>query len=390
MTRETKIGLLVGLAFIILFGIILSEKGAGPQERTTFIAAHSPPVVEILAPPETVPGQPTHETADTDHPTSLEPSPVNVRPGTPDQPSPLKNFMPPQLDKAVAKVPPPSPDRPDPVELKAPATDKTTPARVEKKQIRYASHLVEPGQTLAGICRNYYPGRTYRMIKTVMAINAITEPARLLAGQTLKIPIDEPAQTATVRQMDQTAEMVKPRPRFASHEVQPGETLAGICHKYYPGQAYNMVSSVMKLNNIARPELLRAGQTLKIPRQAGTASAPKPPTKQPKKVFVRVPNSLLRRTRELQPQSATTTLVRKALPPARATKSQPKFYIVQPNDTLSSVAKRFYGRESIWPQLYKHNRNVIPDPHRMRSGLKLRLPQLTSELAVSPSMVDSR
>lgn len=28
MTRETKIGLLVGLAFIIVFAIILSEKGA--------------------------------------------------------------------------------------------------------------------------------------------------------------------------------------------------------------------------------------------------------------------------------------------------------------------------------------------------------------------------
>ena len=28
MTKETKIGLLVGLAFIVLFAIILSEKGA--------------------------------------------------------------------------------------------------------------------------------------------------------------------------------------------------------------------------------------------------------------------------------------------------------------------------------------------------------------------------
>ena len=33
MTKETKIGLLVGLAFIILFAIILSEKGARPAGR---------------------------------------------------------------------------------------------------------------------------------------------------------------------------------------------------------------------------------------------------------------------------------------------------------------------------------------------------------------------
>src|SRR5262249_44635306 len=35
MTKETKIGLLVGLAFIILFAIILSEKGAGPRPQGT-------------------------------------------------------------------------------------------------------------------------------------------------------------------------------------------------------------------------------------------------------------------------------------------------------------------------------------------------------------------
>ena len=35
MTKETKIGLLVGLAFIILFAIILSEKGTPPTSAVS-------------------------------------------------------------------------------------------------------------------------------------------------------------------------------------------------------------------------------------------------------------------------------------------------------------------------------------------------------------------
>src|SRR3984957_16438825 len=75
MTRETKIGLLVGLAFIIVIGILLSEhfQLEPPQAAISGVASSvregvnapgtsNPPIV-VYAPPDAPPRQPvpTHE-----------------------------------------------------------------------------------------------------------------------------------------------------------------------------------------------------------------------------------------------------------------------------------------------------------------------------------------
>jgi nucleoid-associated protein YgaU len=73
MTRETKIGLLVGLAFIIVIGILLSdhmtstteptqarldEAGANVRDSVTTPAPAQPPVTTVVNVPNVAPGQP--------------------------------------------------------------------------------------------------------------------------------------------------------------------------------------------------------------------------------------------------------------------------------------------------------------------------------------------
>ena len=50
-------------------------------------------------------------------------------------------------------------------------------------------------------------------------------------------------------------------------------------------------------------------------------------------------------------------------------------YVVQPGDTLRSIAQARYGDPEQWPRIYEANRDVIgADPDRLQSGSHLRLP----------------
>jgi nucleoid-associated protein YgaU len=49
-------------------------------------------------------------------------------------------------------------------------------------------------------------------------------------------------------------------------------------------------------------------------------------------------------------------------------------YVVQAGDTLSKIAKQFYGDAALYPQIFEANRDVLKDPDKIRPGQKLRIP----------------
>lgn len=51
------------------------------------------------------------------------------------------------------------------------------------------------------------------------------------------------------------------------------------------------------------------------------------------------------------------------------------YYVIQKGDTLSALAKRFYGDGSQYPKLFEANREVIKDPDRIFVGQKIRIPK---------------
>lgn len=50
-------------------------------------------------------------------------------------------------------------------------------------------------------------------------------------------------------------------------------------------------------------------------------------------------------------------------------------YVVQLDDSLASIAQKFYGNESQWPLIYEANREAINHPGQLRVGLRLVIPQ---------------
>ncbi len=51
-------------------------------------------------------------------------------------------------------------------------------------------------------------------------------------------------------------------------------------------------------------------------------------------------------------------------------------YTIEKGDTLSAIAKRFYGKAKYWHQIFEANREVIEDPDRIFPGQVIRLPAI--------------
>jgi nucleoid-associated protein YgaU len=57
-----------------------------------------------------------------------------------------------------------------------------------------------------------------------------------------------------------------------------------------------------------------------------------------------------------------------------ATAGEAQTYTVQKGDTLSHIAKQFYGKASQWNAIFDANRDQLDDPDRIQPGQVLRIP----------------
>ena len=114
-------------------------------------------------------------------------------------------------------------------------------------------HRVRRGQTLSVIAKRYGTS-----VKALMRLNGLANPRRVRAGQLLKIPGQFVA-----RDGDSTPSVEAPPPkRSIQHRVRRGQTLSVIAKRYGTS-----VKALMRLNGLANPRRVRAGQLLKIPGQ---------------------------------------------------------------------------------------------------------------------------
>ena len=55
--------------------------------------------------------------------------------------------------------------------------------------------------------------------------------------------------------------------------------------------------------------------------------------------------------------------------------SSVEYYIIEKGDSLSKIAKEFYGNAMEYPRLFEANREVIEDPDLIYPGQKIRIPR---------------
>jgi len=59
---------------------------------------------------------------------------------------------------------------------------------------------------------------------------------------------------------------------------------------------------------------------------------------------------------------------------APAQQAEVEYYIIQKGDTLSAIAKRYYGNAKDYPRIFEANREVIKDADLIYPGQKIRIP----------------
>ena len=110
-----------------------------------------------------------------------------------------------------------------------------SPAPSPSPAPEYITYVIQPGDTLSEIAQRY--GTT---VSTLTSLNGISDPNKIYAGNTLKVPESEggSAQYYTIR---------------------PGDTLSGIAQKFG-----TTVNALVSLNGIPDPDKIYAGNTIRI------------------------------------------------------------------------------------------------------------------------------
>ena len=103
------------------------------------------------------------------------------------------------------------------------------------------------------------------------------------------------------------------------------------------------------------------------------------------KLVQRVPGSpsVVRTTLDDLVQQETRFLVEAVIPPGPEPKPpepEPQSYTIQPGDTLSSIAKQFYGKSHLWRLIFEANQDILSEPSRIRPGQTIKIPSQPQEI----------
>ena len=59
---------------------------------------------------------------------------------------------------------------------------------------------------------------------------------------------------------------------------------------------------------------------------------------------------------------------------AATTAPAPRTYVIKKGDTLSDLARRYYGKAGQWRRIYEANEGVISDPNKLPAGATIVVP----------------
>lgn len=168
-------------------------------------------------------------------------------------------------------------------------------------------------------------------------------PAAQEAEPTAK-PLTTTAEGPTATPLGGTDSPAAPAGNYRKYKVQKGDTLEAIASAQLGKKS--KVSEILKLNEGINPSRLKVGQEIVLPLKEDSAVA-----------TVDAP------AKSKEAKSATP-----------ASSELPKSYKTVRSDTLSDLAKKFYGSSGKWKKIYDANKNKISDPDTLPEGIELTIP----------------
>ena len=77
---------------------------------------------------------------------------------------------------------------------------------------------------------------------------------------------------------------------------------------------------------------------------------------------------------EAKTVAALPTALAVPSPTAPPAASKERIHTVVSGDTLSSIAKQYYGDAAKWTKVFEANRDILPDANSLKLGQKLKIP----------------
>jgi nucleoid-associated protein YgaU len=360
MTRETKIGLLVGLAFIIVIGILLSDhmtstndppkaplSVAGSNLRESVVTPAGPAgSAAAAAVAGTTAGQtpvtPTQtvlteaELAARQRAAAAAAQVIQVGPGVAAQQPPVvvqqgPVAAQPQLQSRI-QIPAPAPAQPqqNPVQLSQGGVTTAPPQRPADSPVVIAPPAAQPGvnQTLQQLAGRH--GEEIVPIGTAPAGNA---------------PRPQGVPMAPVRE----------------YKAQAGDSLSKMAARFLGSSNKASREAIVRMNPSLQqnPDKIVEGRTYVLPpAPAGdtSAAAPAPATPAPAAPVTPAPAPAAPET-AAAPASGTFT-----------------WYTVKENENLWKIASEQLGSGNAWTQIRDLNQDILKGDDRLRVNAKIRLP----------------
>lgn len=339
MAKETKVGLLAGLAFIICFAVILTNRGRedlftpAPVEAQPAVAAETQP--RPADRPDLVrPTTRQHRPSSGSLRQARGPRNLNERPSQPEVHQP---------DHATAATS---------LSAGVPESEGTTQPDREAME-RLAAWQQQVEQRLNDLSREMDEDQQPRLASKHATQLAAREPARDSVVNQSPTSRPEP-----VRLRD-PAPRAGLKPKAQTYEVAGGDTLTKIAARFYGTSGRTVINAIYDANRsiMSSPDDLRAGVELELPVVQGLASsdADRKETE-----------------RTSPPRKAEHKTPERSSPPS--TPQDFTWYQIQKNDRYMVIARRELGDASRWREIYELNKDKFPDAGRIRAGVRIKLP----------------
>mgnify|MGYP001581031377 CR=1 FL=1 len=381
MARETKVGLLAGLAFIVCFAVILANRGRnGPPGLSDSVLTDAG---------VTVPTSGQRNAAPLRNPRGASPA-DGRRAASSSQPArPPANHTSNGAPTRLADSTPASG-----AELPGERSVAESPARMTPRPSLNADAYPVGGgrdslergaadpnrealeRVLASRSQSALPTSSDRSVPNV---NPISNPPPVVKGQPMSNnpqnearpadgPIDPSARHSAAMPNERAAS------RGTEYRVQPSDTLSSIAATHYGTKSQNAVNAIFDANRsvLVDPDHLKVGMTLIMPTPAsgdqGTAKntiAAEPAQSPGSRPEARPPGS------GSHPAVDNRTT---AEPAPTAESAAFRWYQVKKNDRYASIAREQLGDTGRWKEVYELNKDKFPDPQRIREGVRIKLP----------------
>ncbi len=338
MARETKVGLVAGLAFIICFAVILSNRGRlvpppqDPQPRFQYAGAERS--TQRVAIPQ---------------PTQRQDTPLNQSPRAP-QHRPIgnegritNNSVDNRRPEGGVAEPPPRYSGASAHRQQGPRAMNVADGRRSDGRSADGDQVKRLEQRLDDLSRELaLQGRSdYRLAK-----DTNPQPKSVQAERRSKSSdrtVTDPVASAT---------------RVMEHyKVVSGDTLSKIAVTHYGSKSRRLIDALVDANRgvLSDPNVLRVGMELMLPIVAGYE--PRNPGT----------SAQIEEPRRNDGGSSRPRGKTNESPPIR-------WYQIKKNDRYVSIARNELGDATRWHEIFELNKKAFPDPGRIRSGVRIKLP----------------